>query len=510
MLRRHGGGGKTAVNGAVNIAKGTANMVVQVAADTKTVLIDVPAAGFNAATNMVSTEFCAYYWDLSKEDTRAMHEVYQQKDLEEFLGVRHIGSQAWGNATDSFDEVHRGAGELTAAGVAWLIGEGWTSWTAGKLGEGVASIFTGLGNGISQLADPNATAGDKVEGVLNVGLSFTGANTVAGLLANLNVVSATVKNELTKIAGDAVDKYADKVDQADEVTDTIDQGDSQDVTVSNATIADALSDLASTTGVGNVVNVVIDNEAVDAVIDMVNQGFLGLGGEVEPVEAEEEEPAEAEAEIVDTYTVYYDSGQILLETVSYSDGRVVSTSYYENGQKASESSGIIPWGGSIWSFVNDGVATQWYSNGQIYRQSEYKNGRKVGLRTTWFESGGKWVEEHYEHGQLNGMRTLYHENGQKAFEVNYKNGVKHGIQTWYYNGSIESQVQYENGKVASTVYFTPEGRKYKRAGGQTIYLDKFPPLDVDASDLPSTTTYISEQELLAGGGGDGGGGGHGH
>ena len=97
--------------------------------------------------------------------------------------------------------------------------------------------------------------------------------------------------------------------------------------------------------------------------------------------------------------------------------------------------------------ISDRKNREWYSNGQIYFEDNYENGKPHGICREWHENGQIWSEYNYEKGILYGMSRVWHENGQIKNECNYKNGVRHGIRrAWYENGQIYYDHNYENGK----------------------------------------------------------------
>lgn len=49
-------------------------------------------------------------------------------------------------------------------------------------------------------------------------------------------------------------------------------------------------------------------------------------------------------------------------------------------------------------YVNDGPYKQWYANGQLALEGDYKLGRKHGKWTEWDDKGHKVTEKLYENG----------------------------------------------------------------------------------------------------------------
>ena len=97
---------------------------------------------------------------------------------------------------------------------------------------------------------------------------------------------------------------------------------------------------------------------------------------------------------------------------------------------------------------DDGLTTNWYSNGQKMCEGYLDDeGVAQGIHTWWHENGQKKSEGHYKDGELDGPYNSWHENGQKEWEVHYKNGELDGLVTrWYENGQKKEEVHYKNGQ----------------------------------------------------------------
>ena len=87
-----------------------------------------------------------------------------------------------------------------------------------------------------------------------------------------------------------------------------------------------------------------------------------------------------------------------------------------------------------------GKYVEYYSNGNQRGETNYKDGKKIGLATTWHKNGQKESETNYKDGVLNGLNTWWYKNGRKQYEGNYKDGNVNGLATkWYENGQIKSE-----------------------------------------------------------------------
>ncbi len=82
--------------------------------------------------------------------------------------------------------------------------------------------------------------------------------------------------------------------------------------------------------------------------------------------------------------------------------------------------------------TEDGLNTDYYSNGKEKMKGEIKDGLREGLWQAWYETGILWSEAEYVKGINHGKSVTYFENGKIRYEGIYSNGKKTG--TWkYYN-----------------------------------------------------------------------------
>ena len=119
---------------------------------------------------------------------------------------------------------------------------------------------------------------------------------------------------------------------------------------------------------------------------------------------------------------------------------IVRISYFENGET------------SKW--------TNYYRNGQIEVEENYKDGKVDGKQTSYFENGQIKEEVNFKDGILNGNITQYYQNGQLESEVNFKDNKKNGKLIHYSEtGEITLEgnfimgdgklIGYRNGKIIS-------------------------------------------------------------
>jgi antitoxin component YwqK of YwqJK toxin-antitoxin module len=107
--------------------------------------------------------------------------------------------------------------------------------------------------------------------------------------------------------------------------------------------------------------------------------------------------------------------------------------WYENGKISSESEwkeglliDAVGWnlsGEKGWEVVGgNGLLTLWHENGQKRLEGNMKNSKKEGLWIGWYEKGQKKKEENFKDGKLDGLRRQWDEDNHLTGERTYKNG----------------------------------------------------------------------------------------
>lgn len=77
---------------------------------------------------------------------------------------------------------------------------------------------------------------------------------------------------------------------------------------------------------------------------------------------------------------------------------------------------------------NKYIVRRYYSSGQKYCETEYKNGQRHGKIIGWYKSGQKHWEDEYQDGKRHGKAIRWCENGNKYYEVEYAKGVLYYVQ----------------------------------------------------------------------------------
>ncbi len=158
----------------------------------------------------------------------------------------------------------------------------------------------------------------------------------------------------------------------------------------------------------------------------------------------------------------------------------------------------------------DGIYREYYPNGQLFVEGQYRKGRQHGEWTYTFDNGqlnrkatfadgqpngawevyradgtlaakrsfrdglrdGEWFvydktgkqplrEEHYDNGKVDGVWKIWHPNGQLKHEFAFKQGERHGTSTeWDEQGEKRVEAPYVSNKLHGTATrWFPDGRK---------------------------------------------------
>ncbi len=138
---------------------------------------------------------------------------------------------------------------------------------------------------------------------------------------------------------------------------------------------------------------------------------------------------------------WYDNGQLRVEA-NYKDGKLdgVYKEWYDNGQLRVEA--------NYKDGNRDGVYKQWHDNGQLRVEANYKDGELDGVSKQWYDNGQLRVDENYKDGKLDGVSKQWYDNGQLRVEQNYKDDKLDGVsKQWYDNGQLRFDENYKDGKL---------------------------------------------------------------
>ena len=116
-----------------------------------------------------------------------------------------------------------------------------------------------------------------------------------------------------------------------------------------------------------------------------------------------------------------------------------------------------------------GKQTEYYANGNLKYEVNYKNGKKDGLETFWYNSGAMYIQTNYINDLEDGTWNQWYESGQLKLDAQYKNGKEHGhFQSWFANGKKRSEANFFEGKKTGIeTYWYDTGEKKS----ETVYED---------------------------------------
>ena len=101
---------------------------------------------------------------------------------------------------------------------------------------------------------------------------------------------------------------------------------------------------------------------------------------------------------------------------------------------------------------NQGFLREWYDDGSLYIEYQFKNGKKNGTQKKWYLNGQQEILYFYKNGKLNGTQKKWHENGVLKYKINYLNDVQHGkSEEWYSDGTLKHSKIFDNGVMISQV-----------------------------------------------------------
>lgn len=162
-------------------------------------------------------------------------------------------------------------------------------------------------------------------------------------------------------------------------------------------------------------------------------------------------------------TTYHKNGQ-LFQKLEALDGRAFGSyqEYYENGVvriKASVIEGtadITDLAQSTWVF--NGQCHVYYPTGDLEAIFEYDRGKKSGPATYYHQNGKQKKKLYFLDDQACGTIEEFTEEGDLLFTYEFKNGIQTGPAYKFYNNqTIAFEETWVNDTLSSGKYFTPEG-----------------------------------------------------
>ena len=113
-------------------------------------------------------------------------------------------------------------------------------------------------------------------------------------------------------------------------------------------------------------------------------------------------------------------------------------------------------------FLKDGKLLDWFKNGQLKNETDFREGKQNGKASSWFESGQLKSEKNYIDNKIEGKSLEWYENGQLKSDCSYINGLHNGeISTYWKNGKIKRRDYYKVDKIQSGTCYDSLGNELK-------------------------------------------------
>ena len=98
-----------------------------------------------------------------------------------------------------------------------------------------------------------------------------------------------------------------------------------------------------------------------------------------------------------------------------------------------------------------GFVREWYEDGQLKSECNYKDGKRDGAEKGWYEDGQLKYECNYKDGKRDGAEKGWYEDGQLKSECNYKDGKWDLWKGWNEDGQL--QFNYKDGRHGGNTEF---------------------------------------------------------
>ena len=107
-----------------------------------------------------------------------------------------------------------------------------------------------------------------------------------------------------------------------------------------------------------------------------------------------------------------------------------------------------------------GIVRDWYENGQLQYDGNFKDGKRDSLCRTWYEDGQLMYDNNFKDGKRDGLSREWYENGQLKFEYNFKDGKEDGLcRGWHENGQLKNEYNYKDGTLIDDRCYDENGNK---------------------------------------------------
>jgi len=120
-----------------------------------------------------------------------------------------------------------------------------------------------------------------------------------------------------------------------------------------------------------------------------------------------------------------------LEVYFYLEELVIAHQIQDKNENIIMTEGKIP---------DDVIFKTFYFNGNLYKESIYKNDKPEGINKKYFENGMLSSENNFKNNKRDGIQTEYYENGKLQSEAKYVNGELEGNVKYYdENGLLQDK-----------------------------------------------------------------------
>ena len=109
----------------------------------------------------------------------------------------------------------------------------------------------------------------------------------------------------------------------------------------------------------------------------------------------------------------------------------------------------------------NGIQKEYYDNGNLRSERNYKNGNLNGISKLYHLDGYLLSKKNYKNGELHDEGWNYYQNGKVYIKSNYKNGKDDGVWKFYYpNGEIKRKWIFKDGKLLGKQCWDKDGVGY--------------------------------------------------
>ena len=117
--------------------------------------------------------------------------------------------------------------------------------------------------------------------------------------------------------------------------------------------------------------------------------------------------------------------------------------------------------------IKDGTVDEYYDNGRLLSQTNYKDGLVNGTRTLYHENGNVFKTVNYVKGLKDGPEKTYYKNSLLKSVIPYHNSVREGEAVVYFNDNnfssetrpVQAKVVFKDNKAVSGYCYHPKTKR---------------------------------------------------